>query len=371
MKNYCTPARFAGTAIAAVLALSSTALLAQTVVEPPVAPQPSAAPPVVTSVTPMDAGAIAPPSTTGAPVTVFAPSTPVVQQTPPAPAPESQPSALRSASSSVGKTALSPTKPSQVVNEVAPKASPSQVAVTPAQIPGAVRDDAAQLPIEVSPSAAEPMPVGSPPVEPVPAEAVTSANDATPANWALGVGLALLLGSAAAYAFVRRRTTGVVGRDAKGDNLSYVTSPVPPDPMIGTHRAMETLTNADDRDAAREEYIEAETVVGNYREPLATRTYAAMISPAVAGGSLSARREAMIAERPCVENPFLTRKNRLRRANFLIAQQNGLAEPELVQERSTEADLSIAETRVRQPHQLTYTIKGGNQPQRILRPRFS
>lgn len=296
----------AATALAAVLALSPLPALAQ-VADPvpvpnappdaanvPTAP-PSAgtAPPPAVPVDPPVVGGVgapgAPPAAPPEPGTIFAPAQPVVQ-----PVPDSAP----------------------VTEQVAPE--PGAVAApAPADIPaddgGATADEpAAQGAVPDRPnndaaagetaglsgadveSAARPDPAaGTPPPENRAAEA--AGPDAGDTATVVTLGLVALVGSASLYAATRRRKSRVTPMPAAEMSAQPPEPPLPAaDPVVDPAAPLVPARF----DTARE------------REPY--------LASATDRTDLQGWREAMVAAAPSAENPFLTRRNRLRRANFLL-----------------------------------------------------
>jgi len=65
------------------------------------------------------------------------------------------------------------------------------------------------------------------------------------------------------------------------------------------------------------------------------------VAPGTANGSAASRLEKMVAAKPSAENPFLTRKARLRRAKYIL--EHGAPEP-LVQEVAGRAEAPSKES---------------------------
>ncbi|WP_152522045.1 MULTISPECIES: hypothetical protein [Sphingobium] len=264
MRGYIQKIRPAGSAIAAVLALGSTYAFAQE------APAPVAPPP---------AAVIVPPPV--APVPAPAEAQPMVQPT--APVEERIAAARAAAEQEAAESAPAPaaTRESRVSRATpvqTPAAAPvaEQRATPPAPAP------ATTVPVR-SVSAAEPAPAVVPPAatDRVAEESAVTTDWTLPA--ALGAGALLLLGLGAA-AFMRRRRAAV--SEPEADLPLHAPEPVvaPAAPAV--------------------------------RSPLAQP-----MPSATAHGDLA----AMVAAPPSAENPFRTRHNRMRRARFLLAQQENRA----------------------------------------------
>tara|TARA_R110000782_G_scaffold78276_6_gene155310 strand:- start:69199 stop:69795 length:597 start_codon:yes stop_codon:yes gene_type:complete len=89
-------------------------------------------------------------------------------------------------------------------------------------------------------------------------------------------------------------------------------------------------------------------------------------------GDLVARREAMIAQTPTPENPFLTRRKRLCRANFLLRRQGSASvEPEKamapIQAEATEQAIP----QVPRPDQVSYRFGGGMPSSPTFKPKYN
>lgn len=283
--------RPARAAIAAVLAFSSPALLAQTVVVPPAV---SAETPAAQTTAPSPAPAEV---TTATPQ--FAPTQPVVQSTPSveerlnaaiaasqaeaesaAPAPGKR-SASRPAAQSMSRKAPAP----RAATDPAPVAAPATERATQAAPTAPVAP-----PVEVAPVSEATAPVAA-------QEAPAQSASIDPALlWAMGGGALLLVGLGGAA-------------------------------LLRSRRKRDQWVDADDR--APVEPVRAAPAP----MPLMTPTPAVMTqSPTPATGSastsantpLSAEQgmlEAMVAAPPSPENPFRTHAKRVTRAKFLLAQQ--------------------------------------------------
>ena len=299
--------RTALTAISTALALMSTSALAQTAqpVAPPVLqPQgPSAALPDIGQIMPSTPPADGAGTAQTAPV--FKPQAPVVQQLPedsakaPASAPATTAADRPPATARASATpAAAPRSASSASN--APT-STSPLANTPAPAPAASSNSATASP-QMTSNASAPTapeltdPVSSTPAQPQPA---SQPGDQDLLYWGLGGAAALLLLGGAAFAMSRRRNGATSDmREADAYAGAY------PD----TRRAAAPTDRATAPGPT--------TVASPSAQP-------AVVMPAVAMGERQGSQaglEAMVAERPSAANPFLTRKNRLRRANFLLRQ---------------------------------------------------
>lgn len=284
--------RPARAAIAAVLAFASTPVLAQVAdpsAPPPVTVTQTAPAPVVAA--PVVAASLAP--TAAGPAPVMAAPSPVVQPTP-APAP------VAAAPEAAPEAAPAPrTAPVRAVERSAPRAE----AVN--------QRDAAPAPAETSasPAAATPLaepqaPTATQEVAPVPA----TPTPAEPANvdsgngleWGLVGGAIVLLGGLGLMATRRRRNPD------RADELllDRGAEPVRSEPVA-------------DRLYTPAPAIAVETT---YDKPSLISPRPAAASARTIGADHSL--DAMAAATPSAENPFLTRKNRLRRAHFMQRQQD-------------------------------------------------
>ena len=302
MTKQLTLSRPALTAIAAVLVLGSTPAMAQLA-------DPAAAPPVAA-----DPAPVAP----AAPATVAPPAIPLPSVAPPASAPSpaptivaaptlpdvpaaSEPAPVRSAERTERATPQREARAAPVERQprVAAQAPAAAPVVTPA--PSESVASTSSLPT-ITPS--ETMPVEAAPVAAAPASAQSRDNSV---YWVLGGGGALLILGAAAFAMLRRRDSRENAYDAE-----LVRAPAPvvardeviADPIIAPVVATPR--------AADPEPVVAEPVAAT---PAAWATPTVKTAPA---GERFSSLEAMVAEAPSAENPFLTRRKRLRRAEFLM-----------------------------------------------------
>ncbi|MDQ4418872.1 hypothetical protein OOT33_00225 [Sphingobium sp. DEHP117] len=360
MKQHFSPARPAIAAIAAVIAIPSTAALAQTV---------DAAPPVIIAPT-AEPAAPAPAQTAPAPAAtpqvIFQPSSPVVQPTPPAPtvaadtAEEAAP-AERPAARSATKVAPARVTPAE-----------RQAATPPAPSTARSVTEAPVSPVQSSPppiqtTAPQPEPAAS--STPTPALPEDGSSDT--ALWLLGLGALGVVAAGSALA-ARRNRRDVVEPVRSGDTVNAREEFVEVDPaqrfaMPGEAIAEERLAPAP--------YVEP--VISSRPTPEPTR--AGMPARALArevDGSAASRdqREAMAAAAPSAENPFLTRKNRLRRADFLLSRSNmDRPQADAAIEANAEAwDDERQKGEVASPQQVSYSFgnSGALKPP-VLKPRYN
>jgi hypothetical protein len=316
--------RPAATAIAAVLALFSTPALAQEASgapsdtslplgppaeAPPIAPDlPSAMPGAEPDPVGMPPVAAAPAAETPLPASepVFAPRNEVVQQALPTEADNAaSASAVAAGSANVAARDQAPRTPRPVAsgpgaNRV-PEPAPDRAAVVPAapandRFAASSRAETQSAPSTASSGGA----------------LDAQARDAT--YWALGAGAGLLLLGVGVYAF-----SGAPRRPR--------SRPIRPATIVSRQPA---------RPATAPEFRPA-----NWTQSPALVT--TQLSPVDQAANLASRDTvlaAMVAAPPSADNPFLTRKNRIRRARFLIAHGRAdiAREPErLVPERAAEA----------------------------------
>ncbi|RVT41082.1 hypothetical protein [Sphingobium algorifonticola] len=283
MRKHIT-VRPARAAIAAVLALGSTPLLAQVAAPsapPPVAatqpaaPAVNAAPPPVASTAPDVAAPI------------LKPQSPVVQPLPEAPPVVAAPIAEAAPPAPVRREILRAERAAPTDAPAAADAAPvaATTAAPAAATPSAVSTSAVPAPVESTPAAL-------PASNAVPADPA----DNSALEWGLMGGGIVLLGGAALLATMRRRRL-------RADS----------DPVI--HRA--SVQHGVREEPVIESAITTDRVpspVAVAPTPVAARRSTA--SPVV--GHQHADLEAMVAAAPTADNPFRTRKNRLRRAHFLM-----------------------------------------------------
>ncbi|MGK2911771.1 MAG: hypothetical protein ACSLE1_18500 [Sphingobium sp.] len=321
--------RPARAAIAAVLAFASTPLLAQEAAPtapPPIAPTQAAPAPVIaapTLVTPP-----APVAAQAAPAPVMAAPSAVVQPTP-APTPvavEAAPEASaspREASRRVAPTrtnsaraqAVTPAAPNRAAVELAP----SNEVATAAPLASTNGDTGSTATEETTPAV---VPVSN-----------TAAQGSNGLEWGLAGGAVVLIGGLGLIAMRRRRP--VSDEMPIAERLEPVAQPIAVNTTMDRQPAM---------------------TASDYVEPRAA--YPAMTA-AGTRGSLEAR----AAEGPSATNPFLTRKNRLRRAHFTERQQGSVG-------TAIQAPLATAAAPVQEQRRASpvYDFGGGMTQRRGLRP---
>ena len=264
MTGYTRSVRPARAAIAAVLALSSPALFAQTVIPPP---EPAGA------VSPVE-----PAPQAAAPAPVFAPTQPIVQ---PTPSVEQRLDAAIAAS----KADNAEPAPPVTVKRAAPKATARTVErkvepAAPRANPLVERAASSPTPPPADTVAPDESAVPAPQAPVQPAEAGID-----PALlWALGGGSLLLVGLAGA-ALLRGRKRRV----EEEEWVEEVSQPAPVEPALTPAPTMPLMTPLPARVAAQRD--EDRTL------------------------------EAMVAAPPSPENPFRTHAKRMTRARFLLAQE--------------------------------------------------
>ena len=304
MKQLNNPHRAALTAIAAVLVLGSTPALAQQLpagsdagVQAPVAAAPAvpaAAPEIVipnaqsapaplvstnNGVTPIT---VAPPVAQPAPTVSAAPI--IAEKSAPTPQVAEENPAPRAASAAPAEPATPTVAARAPTPQAAPTTAPAQAATEP--MPGIAPSEL--MAMEQGEAAAT-----VPPVEQTPA---ANADDSNMLAIVGGTGAVLLLGGAA-YALSRRRK--IVSQDA-------VTASYEPQSA--------RVTDAPISPAAREAVMPVATMAA----PVQPMVRSSETAPVV-----SSDLEAVAAAAPTAANPFLTRRNRLRRAHFLLHREQG------------------------------------------------
>lgn len=270
--------RTAGAAIAAVLAFPSTAVLAQDAASPavaaPAAPAPVIVLPQPAPLPPAPAPVLVVPAEPQAPASVEAPA-----ETAAAPAPRARVT-TRSAPAPARPAAngATPLAPAPVIADPATNASP--VAEVPADI-------------EFAP----PQSVDT--VESTAPVAVSDGDGLSAGELGL-IGGALAIGGIAAAALLSRRRRH--DPQLEPIDMLAVSTAAPPRPVVPASPAVTTAPGA--------------IPIGSRRQ-------------AQSGNRPVGRHEAMVDGGPTADNPFLTRKNRLRRARFLDKQEAALsAQPE-------------------------------------------
>lgn len=357
MRYTASPTRPAIAAIAAVLALQTFSASAQTT-DPAAAPADPAPPPTVAAppvIAPVQSAPAPSPST---PQVIYQSNGPVVQPVPVTPAPVQ--TVTPSTTPAAPKKAVSSPSPAPKAAVVKEAKAPATVAPLPQPFEATPAEPIDALPMQTAPKA--------------PAVAAVAPDDGTEAGyWILGLGAALLVG-AGSYAALRRKQVSAIAEPEK-TMFGYK-------PVIEQEREIEPFVAVNPAD--RFKATEHELAVAPMAEVKEPSEVSAEVSAAIAPASserpiaastpeisddLASRREAMIAEAPSTANPFLTRKNRLRRANFLLAK----SADELVLEQP--ASHSVATQRLpKKPSdaiQISYAFgKGGLRPP-ALKPRFN
>lgn len=145
---------------------------------------------------------------------------------------------------------------------------------------------------------AEPMPAAAP------VETARSDNTDEALTWGLAGGALLLVGVAGTLAFRRRRAPREIGAQEEGVTLH-------------TPEGIVTVPES----AVMPELLAPASATS---DPVSAIPVSRPVAVDHQHGSL----EAMVAAPPSAANPFLTRRNRLRRAQFLMERQaHGVAEP--------------------------------------------
>lgn len=285
MTEHTSPIRPARAAIAAVLALSATPLLAQEIAPPPVAPTLTVpATPSVPAAAPVAAAPATP---------TFAPSAPVVQATPSVE--ERRAAAIAAAEAEAAATPAPRRAAPRSVERAAAPVAPTAIAQSAAQSTPAV------APPTVTPAPAAPIvapePMAQTPAEPVVAEQPARTDNAL--LFAMG-GVALLLAGLGGAAMMRRHRPA----DAVVDDqvVAPMAQPMPVAATMPVEAAPEPVRPA----------------------PAAPRT---AFTPAAPATDEERTIAAMVAAPPSAENPFLTHAKRLRRARFLLAERQTIETP--------------------------------------------
>lgn len=203
----------------------------------------------------------------------------------------------------------------------------------------------------------------APDAEPI--ETAVTRADRDVANWALGLGSIVLIGGAAIMGLRRRRPA------------KRTDKPVMAAPVVAAHRDDDQLLMEDVL------ILNAASVSDEYR-PHENRDEKALHNPAFAHWQdetmsetapenidVAMRREAMIAAMPSAANPFLTRKNRLRRANFLLA-NGGEYQGSVIMPQPVAAQAAQAPARQTKPaEQVTYRFSGAKNARVAFKPRYN
>lgn len=265
--------RPARAAIAAVLAFAPTSLLAQELAPagpPPVTVTQTAPPPVVAA-----PPAVAP---TAAPAPVMAAPAPVVQSAPAPVIAEAAPEAPQPRAERQAPTRAAPAASRAVVAPQSVAAPSAEVTPTQATPPTSI--------VSVEP-VRDTAPVDTAPVLPA------SAETGDGLEWGLAGGALVLVAGVGLMAMRRRR---------RKDGTAMLSDPV---------RSTQPLVRADDQVA----YVPE-------RQPTLALTPTMASSTVRKSNATHGSLESMAEESPSRENPFLTRKNRLRRAHFLLRQEH-------------------------------------------------
>lgn len=360
MRYAASPTRPAIAAIAAVLAFQTLPAFAQAM--DPVAPvgdqAPVAAPTVVAPpvVTPTPSAPVT--ASPVSPQVIYRSNGPVVQPiaAPTAPTEVAAPSAVQSVPR---KATTSPTSPRKAVDV---KNTASPVITAPTAVP------VEQSPVDAGmvQSAPGDAPLAQPTPSPV-TQVAAQPNDGTETGyWILGIGAVLLLG-AGSYTAFRRKPEG----SAPETMVGYK-------PLVGQERQAQPFVavNPADRFKSDEQGPIAaphtpemeQFVASDMVAPVASARPAA-VSTYDATGDLGSRREAMIAEPPSAANPFLTRKNRLRRANFLLARSAD--ELLLDKAESPSVEAPVAAEKPANTLQVSYAFGKGSLHPPVLKPRHN
>lgn len=309
MIDTLTPYRPGLTAIAAVLALSSTPVIAQAVLPDAAAPTTTMSPPVAVP------EAVTAPAQTVQSLPPAAPTLPDIAVTDASAAPITARPAPRSHmvnAKTTPKLESRAASPSQNVTSNAADPVAAQATITPAPVPQASN---------VLLRAVTPAPV-TPSTQPtVRAQSRADANALDGmgyAGWVMLGGGLLIVAGGAAFALGRRPKRHV-------DSVSYAT------PLMGV------VTGVGDRMAEPHPVVVAAPVAAHVPQVKAHRSTAGAQSQGPipeknqghannANEGHRAILEVMVAEMPSEANPFHSRRNRLRRADFLL--RTGQAQPQ-------------------------------------------
>lgn len=186
------------------------------------------------------------------------------------------------------------------------------------------------------------------------------------AIWLLGLGA---LGVVAGGAFLAARRTRPHGASADRSELALT----PKEEFVAVDPA-QRFVRADEAAAGEP------TPPAPYVEPVIARPDPAPIpAPTVAmdrsredrsHSTLAEQREAMAATAPSAENPFLTRKNRLRRANFLLSHQR--AGDDTGESRAPQSvEAASPQQNERHRSQVSYSFGNGSLKTPVLKPRYN
>ncbi|MCW2348879.1 LPXTG-motif cell wall-anchored protein [Sphingobium sp. B12D2B] len=354
-RNHETP-RTALTAIAAVLALGSTSALAQEAgtASPAVDPAGSeiVIPDAQRAPTAVPLPTTAPPLTTVAPIVTQSPAAPSSSALTTAPivAPEATtagaadtPSQARQAAPSSSETTSAPAERTSSARAVSTRPTAARELA-----PQRVASDAV-APAEAQPQAVEAAPATTAPMvneTPQPAPLETTGEAASSDNTAIiigGAGALVLLG-AGFMAFRRRKT---YDREIEADAMERE---VIREPVVTPKQ--NTVVNPASAPAIAP------------RAPVDSSAPIMQRSTVVREGDL----EQQVAAAPSRENPFLTRKNRLRRANFLMRQGALPEAAPATMDRQT-AEAAAPATQPQAPARQTVYSFGGTTVRPTQKPR--
>ena len=351
MKQHFSPARPAIAAIAAVIALPSTAALAQTV---------DAAPPVILAPPAVEPAAPAPTQAAPAPVlapqVIFQPSAPVVQPTP-------APAAPVIKASEEAPVARPATRVARKAVPVQTPAADLQAPITEVRPNPAPVKDPTPTPIERTEIASQPL-ATSDRVQP---EALPEEQSSDTAVWLLGLGaLGLLAGGA--YAAARRNRRDVDERVSGSPNTATQEAFMAVDPA---ERLLTPEEKAGEMHRVLEPDIEPQFLAPTVAPKPAPTTVMDRPSNDPMFSSLSERREALVAEAPSAENPFRTRTNRLRRANFILGRE-GSAASTMPNGSDERADARNAQQTLVESPQVSYSFgRTGSLKPPVLKPQYN
>lgn len=331
MTHTSHPIRPARAAIAAVLALTATPLLAQEAPAiAPVMPMPEAAQPASPAGTPTTASQT--PQVQMPTAQPSAPATPPVSATPPAASLPGNPvpMAIPMAPPVVSDVPLTATTPPAEAAErpaptrrSAPAERPAAREAAPAPVAAAPEANTAADPLAAPPEeAADLAPVA--PVAPAfetPAQqdgAVSATESGSGDVWGWMAGLLALLGiggGAIALRRTRTRKSAVMMAEARQADAEYDRG------LAGPHDRPQATTVTTPVPAPSTARLDQPIMQTPAVAPMAAARPASRTAPAARHGNLTVderRLEDMIAQPPSRDNPFKTRANRKRRALFLL-----------------------------------------------------
>lgn len=336
------------TAIAAVLALASTPALAQVAVplpaDPPADPvaQPQPTAPAATVPPPVTLPQVVPQASVPAPAPAALPALPEVAA---APAPRSAPEREAQAEPTAAAPARTSARAERAVPAAAPAPAPTERVSTEPNREAAPAETVAPV---ISPADLRAMEQRQQTSEAVPASAQAT-SDTT--YWALGAGGAALLLGMGALAFLRRRDRAEEAReDAAIDAPLARPEPVPAPsaPALSAAAAPVGYSPA---------AITAVVATPDASGPTAPARRAPSMTT---GDAYRDRLEAMVAEAPSAENPFRTRRQRLRRAEYIL--RTGHAPEDLAPAPASPASPAAPEPAHTRAPQPVYDFGGGRKP---------